>query len=177
MAVRFRDALARSSVRGETGPIGSLVSDVCGSARSFCSTFIPDSCPTQGKHRFRESVVLLHSPLLSLKTTFVICSLIVCASCWCFGADTAAPPPAIAIQPLALKHSSLPNGLEIYSVEDHSTPTVAVQVWYHVGGKDDPNGRSGFAHLFEHMMFKGNEHLKEDTFDQLTENVGGNNNA
>jgi len=112
-----------------------------------------------------------------LKTSFVIFSLIVCASWWCFGADTAAAPPAITIQPLALKHSSLPNGLEIYSVEDHSTPTVAVQVWYHVGGKDDPNGRSGFAHLFEHMMFKGNEHLKEDTFDQLTENVGGNNNA
>jgi zinc protease len=52
-----------------------------------------------------------------------------------------------------------------------------VQVWYHVGSKDDPQGRSGFAHLFEHMMFKGNEHLSPDTFDNLTENIGGENNA
>lgn len=78
---------------------------------------------------------------------------------------------------LAVQHFKLPNGLEVYWLEDHASPTVAVQVWYHVGSKDDPKGRSGFAHLFEHMMFKGNEHLKVDTFDQLTENVGGQNNA
>lgn len=62
-------------------------------------------------------------------------------------------------------------------MEDHSSPTVAVQVWYHVGSKDDPKQRSGFAHLFEHMMFKGNEHLTPDAFDNLTENIGGENNA
>ena len=62
-------------------------------------------------------------------------------------------------------------------MEDHSSPTVAVQVWYHVGSKDDPDKRSGFAHLFEHMMFKGNDHLTADTFDNLTENIGGENNA
>jgi len=92
-------------------------------------------------------------------------------------AETNAPSLPAVIPALAFKHATLPNGLEIYSVEDHSSPTVAVQIWYHVGSKDDPNGRSGFAHLFEHMMFKGNEHLKPDTFDQLTENVGGQNNA
>lgn len=75
------------------------------------------------------------------------------------------------------KHWSLSNGLEVYTVADHSGPIVAVQVWYHVGSKDDPNGRSGFAHLFEHMMFKGNEHMSADTFDNLTENIGGENNA
>ncbi len=75
------------------------------------------------------------------------------------------------------QHETLPNGLQIYSVEDHSSPTVAVQVWYHVGSKDDPQGRSGFAHLFEHMMFKGNAHLTPDAFDDLTENIGGENNA
>lgn len=85
--------------------------------------------------------------------------------------------PAIKIPPVIFQHSSLPNGLQIYSVEDHASPTVAVQVWYHVGSKDDPAGRSGFAHLFEHMMFKGNEHLSEDAMDELTENVGGENNA
>ena len=83
----------------------------------------------------------------------------------------------IGVPPLAFKHFTLPNGLQVYTVEDHNSPTVAVQVWYHVGSKDDPTGRSGFAHLFEHMMFKGNEHLTPDTFDNLTENIGGENNA
>jgi len=85
--------------------------------------------------------------------------------------------PETVVKKLSFNHSTLENGLEIYSIEDHSSPTVAVQVWYHVGSKDDPDGRSGFAHLFEHMMFKGNEHLTPDTFEQLTENVGGENNA
>ena len=83
----------------------------------------------------------------------------------------------VAMPTISFKYTTLENGLHVYSVEDHASPTVAVQVWYHVGSKDDPNGRSGFAHLFEHMMFKGNEHLKPDTFDELTENVGGENNA
>jgi zinc protease len=85
--------------------------------------------------------------------------------------------PAVSVPPLNFQHETLPNGLQVYSVEDHSSPTVAVQVWYHVGSKDDPKDRSGFAHLFEHMMFKGNEHLTPDTFDNLTENIGGQNNA
>jgi zinc protease len=85
--------------------------------------------------------------------------------------------PQVTVAPLTFKHAVLGNGLQVYSIEDHSSPTVAVQVWYHVGSKDDPAGRSGFAHLFEHMMFKGNEHLTPDTFAKLTENVGGENNA
>jgi zinc protease len=84
---------------------------------------------------------------------------------------------AVSVPPLKFQHEILPNGLEVYSVEDHSSPTVAVQVWYHVGSKDDPDQRSGFAHLFEHMMFKGNEHLTPETFENLTENIGGENNA
>lgn len=89
------------------------------------------------------------------------------------------PPPSkvISVPPLPFKHTTLANGLQVYTVEDHKSPTVAVQVWYHVGSKDDPNGRSGFAHLFEHMMFKGNERLTSDAFDDLTENIGGENNA
>jgi zinc protease len=92
-------------------------------------------------------------------------------------ADPEPVKPPVSIPPLNFQHETLPNRLEVYSVEDHSSPTVAVQVWYHVGSKDDPDGRSGFAHLFEHMMFKGNEHLKPDTFEDLTENIGGENNA
>ena len=97
--------------------------------------------------------------------------------CFTLAAPGYAREPEAEIKKLSFRHASLQNGLEIYSIEDHSSPTVAVQVWYHVGSKDDPNERSGFAHLFEHMMFKGNEHLTPDTFEQLTENVGGENNA
>jgi zinc protease len=85
--------------------------------------------------------------------------------------------PQLKVPPVKVQHTTLPNGLQIYAIEDHSSPTVAVQVWYHVGSKDDPKERSGFAHLFEHMMFKGNEHLTPDTFEKLAENVGGENNA
>jgi zinc protease len=83
----------------------------------------------------------------------------------------------VTVPPVEFKHSTLPNGLEVYTVEDHSAPIVAVQVWYHVGSKDDPPNRSGFAHMFEHMMFKGNERLTSETFENLTENIGGENNA
>jgi zinc protease len=71
----------------------------------------------------------------------------------------------------------LPNGLEVYSIQDRSTPTVAVHVWYRVGSKHDPEGRSGFAHLFEHMMFKSTKNMPSEMMDRLTEDVGGFNNA
>ena len=92
-------------------------------------------------------------------------------------AENSPAPKTVTVPPIDFRHSTLPNGLEVYTVEDHTAPIVAVQVWYHVGSKDDPAGRSGFAHLFEHLMFKGNEHLTADMFDNLTENIGGENNA
>ena len=103
--------------------------------------------------------------------------LVLFSACLTLSASGFAREPEAEIKRLSFNHTTLQNGLEIYTIEDHSSPTVAVQVWYHVGSKDDPDGRSGFAHLFEHMMFKGNEHLTPDTFEQLTENVGGENNA
>jgi zinc protease len=72
---------------------------------------------------------------------------------------------------------TLPNGLRVLSVADSSSPTVAIQVWYHVGSKDDPQKRSGFAHLFEHIMFKSTKNMKSEMMDRLTEDVGGFNNA
>ena len=72
---------------------------------------------------------------------------------------------------------TLANGLRLISAPDHSSPTVAIQVWYHVGSKDDPNQRSGFAHLFEHMMFKSTRNMKSEMMDRLTEDVGGSNGA
>jgi len=78
---------------------------------------------------------------------------------------------------LNFKDRTLSNGLRVISVEDHSSPTVAINVWYHVGSKDDPEGRSGFAHLFEHMMFKSTKNMKSEMMDRLTEDIGGMNNA
>ena len=72
---------------------------------------------------------------------------------------------------------TLPNGLKIYTVLDRSSPDVTVQVWYRVGSKDDPAGRSGFAHLFEHMMFKGGRQAPAEDLDRITESVGGTSNA
>ena len=77
------------------------------------------------------------------------------------------------VPPMDYQHRELPNGLQVYAVRDTHTPNVAVQIWYKVGGKDDPKGRSGFAHLFEHLMFKATRDMPEGTFDKLTEDVGG----
>jgi zinc protease len=83
----------------------------------------------------------------------------------------------LTVPPLQYKHRTLANGLQVYTVQDRSTPTVAIQVWYHVGSKDDPPARSGFAHLFEHMMFKATKNMPSEMLDRLTEDVGGFNNA
>src|SRR5439155_1280156 len=78
---------------------------------------------------------------------------------------------------LDYKHRTLGNGLDVYTLQDHTTPTVAIQLWYRVGSKNDPDGRSGFAHLFEHIMFKSTKHMPAEMMDRLTEDVGGMNNA
>jgi zinc protease len=97
--------------------------------------------------------------------------------------DKAATTPAssssatLAVKPIAYRERRLANGLQVITVESRTSPTVSVQVWYHVGSRDDPPGRSGFAHLFEHMMFKSTSNLKAEQFDRLTEDVGGANNA
>ena len=92
-------------------------------------------------------------------------------------ADAAAPPAPLKVKPIVFRERRLGNGLQVITVETHTSPTVSVQVWYHVGSRDDPQGRSGFAHLFEHMMFKSTLHLRAEQFDRLTEDVGGANNA
>jgi len=83
----------------------------------------------------------------------------------------------VKILPLNIKQRTLPNGLKVVSLQDNSSPTVSVHVWYNVGSKDDPQGRSGFAHMFEHMMFKSTKNMKSEMMDRLTEDVGGYNNA
>ena len=90
---------------------------------------------------------------------------------------TAPARPPIAVPPILYQQRVLPNGLKVYTSRDTTTPNVSVQVWYGVGSKDDPRGRSGFAHLFEHLMFKATRNMPSETLDRLTEDVGGFNNA
>ena len=72
---------------------------------------------------------------------------------------------------------TLANGLTVILSVDHTTPTVAVNIWYHVGSKNEVPGRTGFAHLFEHVMFTGSGHVPYGLQDKLTEGVGGSNNG
>src|SRR5678815_4157006 len=83
----------------------------------------------------------------------------------------------IKVAPLDIKERTLPNGLKVVSLRDNSSPTVAIHVLYDVGSKNDPPGRNGFAHLFEHIMFKSTKNMKSEQMDRLTEDVGGFNNA
>jgi zinc protease len=71
----------------------------------------------------------------------------------------------------------LPNGLNVLLHEDHSTPTVSVNIWFHVGSGYEKPGRTGFAHLFEHLMFMGSGHVAVGEFDKLLEAAGGQNNG
>lgn len=80
-------------------------------------------------------------------------------------------------QSLDLEHYQLDNGLEVILVRDTSAPTVAVDIWFRVGSANDPEGKSGFAHLFEHLMFEGSPHVPGGTMDHLLERVGGSSNA
>ncbi len=71
----------------------------------------------------------------------------------------------------------LPNGLTVIVHEDHSAPVVSVNCWYHVGSGRETPGRTGFAHLFEHLMFEGSKNVPEGAFDRWLEAVGGDNNG
>jgi zinc protease len=87
-------------------------------------------------------------------------------------ADTIVRPPKFDY-----KMSTLANGLQVVTLEDHSTPVVHVAVWYHVGSKDEKPGRTGFAHLFEHLMFKGSKNVRPDQHPSWITSIGGEANA
>jgi len=100
------------------------------------------------------------------------------------GAATTKPPQAAPVTAAALpspkldvKNWSLPNGLEVLFLADHKAPIATVQVFYHVGSKDEHVGIRGVAHMFEHMMFKGSEHVAPEEHARLLKEVGGQVNA
>src|SRR5581483_10630708 len=92
-------------------------------------------------------------------------------------AQTPAASPAPAPLQIAYTQFTLPDGLHVILHEDHSVPVVSVNVWYHVGSAREKPGRTGFAHLFEHLMFMGSGHVPPGEFDELLEAAGGSNNG
>lgn len=84
---------------------------------------------------------------------------------------------AQTIPEIKFERYTLPNGLEVILHEDHSVPLAAVNIWYKVGSGDELRGRTGFAHLFEHVMFMGSQNVPVGEFDKLLEAAGANNNG
>jgi zinc protease len=84
-----------------------------------------------------------------------------------------------AVRPPKLDYTmtTLPNGMQVVLLEDHSTPIVHLQMWYHVGSKNERPGRTGFAHFFEHMMFKGSKNVEPEGHPSYVSSVGGQSNA
>jgi zinc protease len=94
-------------------------------------------------------------------------------------ASLPAQEPAAEVHPpkLAYTTHTLSNGLQVILLEEHAVPVIDLQIWYHVGSKDEQPGRTGFAHLFEHLMFKGSAHVGPEEHSRIIEAVGGYDNA
>ncbi|HKJ93668.1 MAG TPA: pitrilysin family protein, partial [Longimicrobiales bacterium] len=125
-----------------------------------------------------------------LRVLPLLTTLSVLGACSSAGAQMqpqASPQPQASAQPAAAAAAQayevpqivyakyvLSNGLTLIVHEDHKAPIVAVNVWYHVGSKNEPEGQTGFAHLFEHLMFNGSEHYDDDYF-QVLDRIGATN--
>jgi zinc protease len=92
-------------------------------------------------------------------------------------AQSNAPAPMVTAPPIQFTEWSLVNGLRVVAIPDRTTSTVTTSVWYDVGSKNDPEGRSGFAHLFEHILSRKTENMPYNMINRLTEDVGGQRNA
>ena len=106
-------------------------------------------------------------------------TLLVLACAAGIGAIASAQAPQAHPTALRIPFESyaLPNGLRVVLAPSNVSPTVAVTAWYHVGSKNETVGKTGFAHLFEHVMFTGSGHVPYGVHDRLTEGVGGSNNG
>ena len=95
------------------------------------------------------------------------------------GLLTLDPAAGAATRPTRLDYTmtTLSNGMKVVFLEDHSTPIVHTEVWYHVGSKNEKPGRTGFAHLFEHMMFKGSKNVEPEGHPSWISSIGGQSNA
>jgi zinc protease len=107
--------------------------------------------------------------MMRRRSSFAVAALIGLSG---FSSSAAVRPPK-----LQYELSTLPNGLTLVLSEDHSTPIVHLQLWYHVGSKNESPGRTGFAHLFEHLMFKGSRNVEPEGHTSYISSVGGQANA
>ncbi len=109
---------------------------------------------------------------------FAIAVLFVAALAGSLGAQEKQEKPE-QVRPPKLNFTThkLANGLQVILLEDHAAPVINLQVWYHVGAKDERPGRTGFAHLFEHLMFKGSAHVGAEEQSRIIEASGGFDNA
>jgi zinc protease len=105
-----------------------------------------------------------------LRSLVVVCGVVALAS---------ATPQDTVVRPAKFDYNmtTLANGLQVVMLEDRSTPVVHLAIWYHVGSKDEKPGRTGFAHLFEHLMFKGSRNVRPDQHPSWVTSVGGQSNA
>ena len=92
-------------------------------------------------------------------------------------APAAAKPASLAVPPIDFTRRTLANGLKVYAIRDPRTSGVTVQMWYDVGGKDDPLGRTGFAHLFEHILSRITRNMAPGQISRMVEDAGGARNA
>jgi zinc protease len=102
---------------------------------------------------------------MSLRAALIGLPLLFAAPAW--AAEPAPVSALVAKVNIPYQQFTLPNGMRVIVHTDRKAPVVAVSIWYHVGSKDEPKGKTGFAHLFEHLMFNGSENSPEDTFKPL----------
>ncbi len=114
----------------------------------------------------------MRNPALRAALLGVLLAAVLSVSPWRAAVDAAVRPPKLSYQRI-----KLPNGLTVLLHQDRSTPIAHVQLWYHVGSKDERPGRTGFAHLFEHMMFKGSKNVEPEQHTSIVSSVGGRANA
>jgi zinc protease len=114
----------------------------------------------------------MRNPALRLTLLGVLVATVLSISPWRAAVDAAVRPPKLEYQRIRLA-----NGLTVLLHQDRSTPIAHVQLWYHVGSKDERPGRTGFAHLFEHMMFKGSKNVEPEQHTSMVSSVGGRANA
>lgn len=111
-------------------------------------------------------------PFLRRRAVAAVAAALVTATALLVPLDAAVAPPKLQYQ-----RFTLPNGLTVILHTDRSTPIAHVQLWYHVGSKNERPGRTGFAHLFEHMMFKGSKNVEPEQHTSIVSSVGGRANA
>src|SRR4029077_9586971 len=103
----------------------------------------------------------------------VAITAVLAAGCSRASSQPGQPGAAAAALKIDYEKFTLPNGLDVILSEDHRLPLVAVNLWYHVGPANEEAGRTGFAHLFEHMMFQGSKHVPGDLHFKTVEAAGG----